>query len=444
MVAIRETINSGAPTTKYLHQDHLGSTDVITSSTGQVLERQSFDAFGTRRIASTWGAPGSLITSLFSTRGYTSHEQLDNVGLIHMNGRVYDPELGRFLSADPMVQAPGNAQSLNRYSYVFNNPLSYTDPSGYFSFNPFKAIKNAFNAVFDFAKNLFDTLFDFGKKVLDKIGDIATTVLNNPVVQLVAAVVVAPYVGFYIGTTYGLSTAAGYAISGATAGFISSGGDPRAGLIGAATGGLYGVAGNLGSMVGSGVNGYLQTGNVEGFARGFAAGAIPQDMGFGNAYLNNPVANIGIGIARDGVRGAITADSRDGILPGIAYGQVNNAVGHLVGISTTRSLPKFDEGAFIYEGSFWREKGAMTFGNVISGREGLSSNSAYSPTYIHERDHIFNPVEQGLGALYIPAHAMDLSIGKVGEAMGRGYDLYPIEEHVQSCPYSRLLVSGAC
>src|SRR5215469_17184208 len=56
---------------------------------------------------------------------------LDNVGLIHMNGRVYDPVLGRFLSVDPVYQAPTNMQSLNPYSYVLNNPLSLTDPSGY-------------------------------------------------------------------------------------------------------------------------------------------------------------------------------------------------------------------------------------------------------------------------------------------------------------------------
>src|SRR5689334_18144094 len=48
-----------------------------------------------------------------------------------MNGRVYDPSIGRFMSADPFVQAPLNSQSLNRYSYVFNNPLSFADPSGF-------------------------------------------------------------------------------------------------------------------------------------------------------------------------------------------------------------------------------------------------------------------------------------------------------------------------
>ncbi|MYK83271.1 MAG: type IV secretion protein Rhs, partial [Gammaproteobacteria bacterium] len=54
------------------------------------------------------------------------------VGAVHMNGRLYDPALGRFLRADPFVQFPANLQSHNRYSYALNNPLAYTDPSGYF------------------------------------------------------------------------------------------------------------------------------------------------------------------------------------------------------------------------------------------------------------------------------------------------------------------------
>ncbi|WP_276611279.1 RHS repeat-associated core domain-containing protein [Thioalkalivibrio sp. XN8] len=66
------------------------------------------------------------------TRGFTGHEHLDQVGLIHMGGRVYDPELGWFLSPDPFVQFPASTQGFNRYAYVGNNPLSYTDPSGYF------------------------------------------------------------------------------------------------------------------------------------------------------------------------------------------------------------------------------------------------------------------------------------------------------------------------
>ena len=104
---------------------------------GVVVERQSYDAWGRRRTvthnAGTWtvtypATPGSAETH----RGFTGHEMLDLVGLVHMGGRVYDPITARFLSPDPFVQSPDNLQNLNRYSYVLNNPLSYTDPSGFF------------------------------------------------------------------------------------------------------------------------------------------------------------------------------------------------------------------------------------------------------------------------------------------------------------------------
>ena len=95
----------------------------------------SYEAFGKRR-SGDWRAASAISTGLvlpkFTNRGYTGHEHVDEMGLIHMNGRVYDPELGRFLSADPNIQAPHNTQSYNRYAYVMNNPLKYTDPSGYF------------------------------------------------------------------------------------------------------------------------------------------------------------------------------------------------------------------------------------------------------------------------------------------------------------------------
>ena len=56
---------------------------------------------------------------------------------VHMNGRVYDPDLGRFISADPYVQYPMSTQNYNRYTYVDNNPLSYTDPSGFHIFGDY-------------------------------------------------------------------------------------------------------------------------------------------------------------------------------------------------------------------------------------------------------------------------------------------------------------------
>ena len=117
----------------YVTTDHLGSTDAVTNAAGAVVVRESFAAYGARR-GSNWAtstAPDWTGIANTTRRGYTSHEQLDNVMLVHMNGRVYDPAIGRFLSADPYVKSMDASQGWNRYSYVSNNPLAYTDPSGY-------------------------------------------------------------------------------------------------------------------------------------------------------------------------------------------------------------------------------------------------------------------------------------------------------------------------
>ncbi|MBK7729653.1 MAG: hypothetical protein IPJ33_14470 [Gammaproteobacteria bacterium] len=71
-------------------------------------------------------------------RGFTGHQHVDRLDLIHMNGRTYDPKIGRFMQADIVVQSPFDTQSYNRYSYLMNNPLNGTDPSGYFSLRDLK------------------------------------------------------------------------------------------------------------------------------------------------------------------------------------------------------------------------------------------------------------------------------------------------------------------
>ena len=134
VATVHRSGTSPTNTTRYLHKDHLGSVVAITSETGTLVESLAYDAWGKRRPASTWQtpSPGVFIAAITLTRGFTMHEHLDQVGLIHMGGRVYDPELGRFLSPDPFVQFPISTQGFNRYAYVNNNPLSYTYPSGYF------------------------------------------------------------------------------------------------------------------------------------------------------------------------------------------------------------------------------------------------------------------------------------------------------------------------
>lgn len=110
----------------------------VLNNSGNNIQALAFDPWGHRRNAADWPSLLALYQpgwdSSHTTRGFTSHEHLDALGLIHMNGQVYDPYLGRFTSADPFIQFPHHSQSYNRYSYVLNNPLSYTDPSGHFLF----------------------------------------------------------------------------------------------------------------------------------------------------------------------------------------------------------------------------------------------------------------------------------------------------------------------
>lgn len=122
----------------YLHRDHQGSVDRLTPvgmPTGQPegYEAFSFDAHGKRRNLN-WSADSAdqlLDDAQWTERGYTGHEHLDNVSLVHMNGRVQDPTIGLMSSPDPIRGMLTNPQTLNRYAYVANNPLSFTDPTGF-------------------------------------------------------------------------------------------------------------------------------------------------------------------------------------------------------------------------------------------------------------------------------------------------------------------------
>ena len=113
----------------YLHRDLQGSIIAITNQSGEIVEKRHFDAWG--NIAKVQDGAGNNLTGLtVINRGYTGHEHLQGVKLIHMNGRLYDPLLHRFLQPDNFIQDPNNTQNYNRYGYVLNNPLKYTDPSG--------------------------------------------------------------------------------------------------------------------------------------------------------------------------------------------------------------------------------------------------------------------------------------------------------------------------
>ncbi len=146
-----------AQATHYLVKDHVGSLTGILDQYGAIDQSFSYDAWGQRRNPTT-AAMLDLLTlrstlhSRTTPRGFTGHEMLDAVGIIHMNGRIYDPKLGRFLQADPVIQFPDYSQSWNSYSYVLNNPLTHTDPSGYFIGKFFKKVFKGLNKLLgDFA-----------------------------------------------------------------------------------------------------------------------------------------------------------------------------------------------------------------------------------------------------------------------------------------------------
>ncbi|MBA6233648.1 MULTISPECIES: FG-GAP-like repeat-containing protein [unclassified Colwellia] len=147
--------------TLFAHTDYQGSAITITDENGQMAEQFIYDPWGKKTKVIINNNVGSLVGNLTrgsaTTRGYTGHEGIDHFDLIHMNGRVYDAEIGRFLQADPNIQAPTNSQNYNRYSYVLNNPMSYTDPSGYFFKKIFKAIAKVkwLSAVISVAMTIF-------------------------------------------------------------------------------------------------------------------------------------------------------------------------------------------------------------------------------------------------------------------------------------------------
>ncbi|WP_444900367.1 RHS repeat-associated core domain-containing protein [Microbulbifer sp. VAAC004] len=133
-IAVLTSTDNGSELTHkigFSHRDRLGSAAAVGDEAGNLKESHSFDPFGKPRQGNILDKDTPILESVYSTRGFTDHEHLDDVELIHMNGRAYDYNLGRFLSVDPIIQSPGNSQSLNPYSYIMNNPLAGTDPSGY-------------------------------------------------------------------------------------------------------------------------------------------------------------------------------------------------------------------------------------------------------------------------------------------------------------------------
>jgi len=111
----------------YVLKDHLGSANVITDASGNTVGETRYYAFGETRVTT-----GTIYTDQL----FTGQREMAGLGIYHYGARFYSPKLGRFLSADSMVPNAANPQDFNRYSYVRNNPVRYTDPTGHVCTDP--------------------------------------------------------------------------------------------------------------------------------------------------------------------------------------------------------------------------------------------------------------------------------------------------------------------
>jgi RHS repeat-associated protein len=268
--------------TRWFHTDGLGSITVVTNEAGVVVKRFAFDAWGKRVTPSTNGVITTNATSGATasggfTRGYTDHEQLDDLGLIHMNGRVYDPTLGRFLSADPNIDGVEDAQGYNRYSYVGNNPMNATDPSGFLKL----------------------------KDALKIVAIVAATIITAGAALYAAAVWAGVNVGVAI-TTFGsaLSALAGGGLSFAGAVIAGAGAGFGSGFAGSLLNG-----GSLGDAFKAGVIGAAIGGISAGIAHGI--GTMAQDLGWG--WEAQAAAH---GVAQGGMSEAMGGEFRHGFYAG--------------------------------------------------------------------------------------------------------------------------------
>ena len=290
--------------TSYLHVDRMGSVVMVTDTLGKMQTKTVFDTWGLRRSSRHAAVDDPFALALrhsATDRGYTQHQMLDDVGLIHMNARLYDPVLARFISADSVAPSPGFSQGLNRYSYVYNNPFGSTDPSGN---NPWAIL-----AFFLIA------------------GGIATD--NATLVQA----------GFAL-LGPGILTAA---MGGFTAGWVTSGGDFNSAFRGAAfgivsaganlaAGGVF-ARGGFESIVLHGlVGGTISSLQGGSFKSGFRSGAIseglmPKVSGKGGSDNLSTGARVGRAAAAASV-GALAAHASGG---DPATGAVTAAFGRLYG-----------------------------------------------------------------------------------------------------------------
>ncbi|MBN2684046.1 MAG: VCBS repeat-containing protein [Pontiellaceae bacterium] len=402
---------------RYFHYDHLGSVVAVSNDgsngTASLLAEYAYDSWGKRRNASTWAAATIDTSSLKTDRGFTGHEMLDNLDLVHMNGRIYDTHLGRFLSADPVVQAPGDLQSYNRYSYVRNNPLTYTDPSGYSWWS---------DHVTQWGRDTADFLEQYWKPIVVTVIAVTVTVFT--------AGLAAPAVGGVVSGAWG-SVITG-AVVGTTGGFVAgfsgallSGGSLsdafETGFTGAIWGGISGgIAGGIGHYAqlyqwstlavscSHGIRGGLVSlGQGDSFGAGLLAGGFSSLAGndiilatlaggtasrlAGGKFINGAVSSAAAATASGALSGGYTFKrsldvagkiwAMPNTVIGLSFGFTYATISWLTPLSNVGIWPGYNALVF----SNLPGAGAITFGNTILTSTSYARLSGTVPTYYAQK-----------------------------------------------------------
>lgn len=412
LVMIYKKGSNNTSSRSYVHLDHLGSIHLLTNNSGSIVAEYSYSPFGER----------TAHTNSSTSKGFTSHEHLDNFGLINMKGRYYLPSVGRFMSSDPFIQSPINLQSLNRYSYVMNNPINYSDPSGYITirgnWSPTRAVGNAVNNIGREVGRGLGNVYNEGDRFLDKHGKQVVIIAAAAAITYFSCGTIPPEFSYSIlkGAAVGASMSAGM-----TAYY---GGDfndilrasYNGAINGAASGAMgYGLTSGANKVFGGnmynnviigGIKGTISSGGQEdGVYKGMVASFIPANLGIGNFTEANSHWNMVGNFATSSISSMIQGyiiNGEKGMREQLAGNIANFAFGHMVAaVRTEGKLPSYyKNGAAIYE-NFGNEGRSNSIGGAIV----LYDNNDLK----HEMKHFSQ--QNILGLYYLPAHGLSNILG---------------------------------
>ncbi len=470
---------------EYWHKDVLGNLTTTTDHRGVVTAYYSFDPFGKRRYpGGAYDAAGALVTPWTTTldngsgRGFTTHEQLDDIGLVHMNGRLFDPTIGRFLQGDPMLQAPDDLQNYNRYSYCLNNPVTCTDPSGqsfwgqYFSINPMRSFlahyrladplgywintRIAHNRIgYELGAVAIAVVSAYfcegGAAACDAVGMTAwagfagqstSQALRTGVIAGVTTLATAGVdAAIPVSSTSGFEAAAANALAHAAVGCASarmSGGSCESGAASAFVTAAWGdFAPNHGVIPGEGAAVTVENAVTQSLVGGLAS--MAGGNSFGEGAMTSAFAytlNTGLKAAMPngpGKTGKVMADVAGKIwgAPNTAVGLLVGSVGYIVGWAMYEnqlqdSAPEIHvrNNAIEFVHNPGGGVSAITFGNAELFGRSLPSDPDYGnpslahSTEDHEMQHTYQ--SQLLGPLYLPLAGLSLLMGSVFNGFSHG------------------------